>query len=88
MFVKYRLNLKIMTVFRIKEKENSLITEDAHELICYATISEINSWNDVANLYSEIKQKHFPKKSIITFRRYRTVRIHVHACFNGRWALF
>ena len=87
MFVKYRLNLKIMTVFRIKEKENSLITEDAHELICYATISEINSWNDVANLYSEIKQKHFPK-SIITFRRYRTVRIHVHACFNGRWALF
>ncbi len=51
-----------MTVFRIKEKENSFITEDAHELICYATISEINSWNDVANLYSEIKQKHFPKK--------------------------
>ena len=54
-----------MTVFRIKEKENSLITEDAHELICYATISEINSWNDVANLYSEIKQKHFPKKVLL-----------------------
>lgn len=54
-----------MTVFRIKEKENSLITEDAHELICYATISEINSWNDVVNLYSEIKQKHFPKKVLL-----------------------
>ncbi|BDE21775.1 hypothetical protein OCUAc20_02750 [Acinetobacter baumannii] len=54
-----------MTVFRIKEKENSLITEDAHELICYATISEINSWNDIVNLYSEIKQKHFPKKVLL-----------------------
>lgn len=62
MFVKYRLNLKIMTVFALKKKKNSFITEDAHELICYATISEINSWNDVAKLYSEIKQKHFPKK--------------------------
>ncbi len=49
-----------MTVFRIKEKENSLITEDAHELICYATISEINSWNDVVNLYSEMALLHKP----------------------------
>lgn len=31
MFVKYRLMECTMTVFRIKEKENSLITEDAHE---------------------------------------------------------
>jgi len=30
-----------MTILDIKEKENSLITDDAHELICYATISEI-----------------------------------------------
>lgn len=54
-----------MTILDIKEKENSLITDDAHELICYATISEINSWNDVANLYSEIKQKHSPKKVLL-----------------------
>lgn len=51
-----------MTVFRIKEKENSLITEDAHELICYATISEINSWNDVVNLYSELSRNISLKK--------------------------
>lgn len=54
-----------MTILDIKEKENSLITDDAHELICYATISEINSWNDVINLYSEIKQKHLPKKVLL-----------------------
>lgn len=54
-----------MTILDIKEKENSLITDDAHELICYATISEINSWNDVANLYSEIKHKHLPKKVLL-----------------------
>lgn len=62
MSAKYRLNLKFMTILDIKEKENSLITDDAHELICYATISEISSWKDVTNLYSEIKQKHLPKK--------------------------
>ena len=39
-----------MTILDIKEKENSLITDDAHELICYATISEISSWKDVTNL--------------------------------------
>lgn len=54
-----------MTILDIKEKENSLITDDAHELICYATISEINSWNDVVNLYSEIKQNNFPKKVLL-----------------------
>ncbi len=54
-----------MTILSIKEKENSLITDDAHELICFATISEINSWNDVVNLYSEIKQKYLPKKVLL-----------------------
>ncbi|WP_267531289.1 hypothetical protein [Acinetobacter oleivorans] len=54
-----------MTILDIKEKENPLITDDAHELICYATISEINSWNDVVNLYSEIKQNNFPKKVLL-----------------------
>ncbi|MFV5365025.1 hypothetical protein [Acinetobacter oleivorans] len=54
-----------MTILDIKEKENSLITDDAHELICYATISEIKSWNDVVNLYSEIKQNNFPKKVLL-----------------------
>jgi len=54
-----------MTILSIKEKENSLITDDAHELICFATISEINSWKDVLNLYSEIKQKHLPKKVLL-----------------------
>lgn len=54
-----------MTILRIKEKENSLITDDAHELICYATMSKVNSWKDVLNLYSEIKQKHLPKKVLL-----------------------
>ncbi|WP_284090662.1 hypothetical protein [Acinetobacter pittii] len=54
-----------MTILSIKEKENSLITDDAHELICFATISEINSWKDVLNLYSEIKHKHLPKKVLL-----------------------
>lgn len=54
-----------MTILSIKEKENSLITDDAHELICFATISEINSWNDVVNVYSEIKQKYLPKKVLL-----------------------
>lgn len=54
-----------MTILDIKEKENSLITDDAHELICYATISEISSWKDVTNLYSELKQKHLPKKVLL-----------------------
>ncbi|WP_447506795.1 hypothetical protein [Acinetobacter oleivorans] len=54
-----------MTILDIKEKENLLITNDAHELIGYATISEINSWNDVVNLYSEIKQNNFPKKVLL-----------------------
>lgn len=54
-----------MTILRIKEKENSLITDDAHELICYATMSKVNSWKDVFNLYSEIKQKHLPKKVLL-----------------------
>ncbi|MDR6796882.1 hypothetical protein [Acinetobacter calcoaceticus] len=54
-----------MTILRIKEKENSLIADDAHELICYATISKINSWKDVLNFYSEIKQKHLPKKVLL-----------------------
>lgn len=54
-----------MTVLRIKEKENSLITDDAHELICYATMSKVNSWKDVLNLYSEIKQKHLSKKVLL-----------------------
>ncbi|GAA5586726.1 hypothetical protein Acal01_01886 [Acinetobacter calcoaceticus] len=54
-----------MTILSIKEKENSLITDDAHELICFATISEINSWKDVLNLYSEIKQKYLPKKVLL-----------------------
>lgn len=54
-----------MTILRIKEKENSLITDDAHELICYATISKINSWKDVLSFYSEIKQKHLPKKVLL-----------------------
>lgn len=54
-----------MTILDIKEKENSLITDDTHELICYATISEINSWNNVVNLYSEIKQSNFPKKVLL-----------------------
>ncbi|PTV47661.1 hypothetical protein DBL02_04920 [Acinetobacter oleivorans] len=54
-----------MTILDIKEKENSLITDDAHELICYATINEINLWKDVVNLYSEIKQNNFPKKVLL-----------------------
>ncbi|USP40720.1 hypothetical protein [Acinetobacter sp. XS-4] len=54
-----------MTILDIKEKENSLITDDAHELICYATISEINLWKDVVNLYSEIKQNNSPKKVLL-----------------------
>lgn len=54
-----------MTILRIKEKENSLITDDAHELICYATMSKVNSWTDILNLYSEIKQKHLPKKVLL-----------------------
>jgi hypothetical protein len=54
-----------MTILDIKEKENPLITDDAHELICYATISEIDLWKDVVNLYSEIKQNNFPKKVLL-----------------------
>ncbi|WP_440206530.1 hypothetical protein [Acinetobacter oleivorans] len=54
-----------MTILDIKEKENLLITNDAHELICYATINEIDLWKDVVNLYSEIKQNNFPKKVLL-----------------------
>lgn len=54
-----------MTILDIKEKENPLITDDAHELICYATINEIDLWKDVVNLYSEIKQNNFPKKVLL-----------------------
>ncbi|MFV5361954.1 hypothetical protein VXO68_12275 [Acinetobacter oleivorans] len=54
-----------MTILDIKEKENPLITDDAHELICYATINEIDLWKDVINLYSEIKQNNFPKKVLL-----------------------
>ncbi|MCU4410208.1 hypothetical protein KTH85_07655 [Acinetobacter oleivorans] len=54
-----------MTILDIKEKENLLITDDAHELICYATINEIDLWKDVVNLYSEIKQNNFPKKVLL-----------------------
>lgn len=54
-----------MTILDIKEKENLLITNDAHELICYATINEIDLWEDVVNLYSEIKQNNFPKKVLL-----------------------
>ncbi|MFY0041936.1 hypothetical protein ABTP83_17045, partial [Acinetobacter baumannii] len=76
-----------MTVFRIKEKENSLITEDAHELICYATISEINSWNDVANLYSEIKQKHFPKKVLLLLEDIGQCEYMIYAELSGDFPL-
>lgn len=54
-----------MAILRIKEKENSLITDEAHELICYATMSKINSWKDILNFYSEIKQKNLPKKVLL-----------------------
>lgn len=54
-----------MTILDMKEKENPLITDDAHELICYATINEIDLWKDVVNLYSEIKQNNFPKKVLL-----------------------
>lgn len=54
-----------MTILDIKEKESSLINDEAHELICYATMSEINSWKDILNFYSEIKQKHLPKKVLL-----------------------
>ncbi len=45
-----------MTILDIKEKENSLITDDAHELICYATISEISSWKDVKRWIRKFEQ--------------------------------
>ena len=54
-----------MTTFNIKNKENPLLTEEAQELLCFATISEAKSWKDVVKLYQEIKAKSIPKKVLM-----------------------
>ncbi|WEV50118.1 hypothetical protein OZX61_12315 (plasmid) [Acinetobacter sp. ESL0695] len=54
-----------MTTLNIENKVNALLTDEAQELLCFATISESKSWQDVLNLYLEIKAKNAPKKVLM-----------------------
>lgn len=54
-----------MTTLNIENKANPLLTDEAQELLCFATISESKSWKDVLNLYLEIKAKNAPKKVLM-----------------------
>ncbi|UUS56969.1 MULTISPECIES: hypothetical protein [unclassified Acinetobacter] len=54
-----------MTTLNIEKKANPLLSDEAQELLCFATISESKSWKDVLNLYLEIKAKNAPKKVLM-----------------------
>jgi len=54
-----------MTTLNIENKANTLLTDEAQELLCFATISESKSWEDVLDLYLEIKAKNAPKKVLM-----------------------
>jgi len=54
-----------MTTLNIENKENPLLTDEAQELLCFATINESKSWQDILNLYLEIKAKNTPKKVLM-----------------------
>lgn len=54
-----------MTTLNIENKANTLLSDEAQELLCFATISESKSWKDVLNLYLEIKAKNAPKKVLM-----------------------
>lgn len=54
-----------MTKLRIENKKYSLLTDEAQELLCFATISELGAWKDILNLYSELKEKNTPKKVLM-----------------------
>lgn len=54
-----------MTKLHIENKKHSLLTDEAQELLCFATISGLESWKDILNLYSELKEKNAPKKVLM-----------------------
>lgn len=54
-----------MTTLNIENKADTLLTDEAQELLCFATISESKSLKDVLNLYLEIKAKNAPKKVLM-----------------------
>lgn len=54
-----------MTKLEINHK-NSDISQEAHDLNHYATISNIQSWQDVLNIYQDIKQQIAPRKVFLT----------------------
>lgn len=54
-----------MAKLHIENKTNTLLTDEAQKLLCFATISESKSWKDILNLYSELKEKNAPKKVLM-----------------------
>lgn len=53
-----------MTTLYLTEKNNALIDDQAQQLICYATIQQILSWQSLLDDYVNLKQQH-PQHSIL-----------------------
>lgn len=54
-----------MTRLHIENKKNAHLTDEAQELICFARICDIKSWEEVLNQYIELKEKIAPKKVLL-----------------------
>ena len=54
-----------MAKLHIENKKHSLLTDEAQELLCFATMSESESWKDILNLYAKLKEKNAPKKVLM-----------------------
>lgn len=54
-----------MATLDLEDKLSPLITDAAQELIHFASLENISSWQDLVNTYQLIKDKHAPKKVLL-----------------------
>lgn len=47
-----------MVMLTLTEKDNSLIDDQAQQLNCYATIDQIQQWQELLDCYARLKQQH------------------------------
>lgn len=51
-----------MVTLYIENKKDPLINDEAQELICFATVHEVKSWQALFDLYFQLKRQNSVKK--------------------------